>query len=66
MSVVLAMALVYGGAVQALAGILSYFRGNTFATVAFVSYGAFWISYVSLVHVFGAAPNARRRSSAGI
>ena len=26
--------------------------------MAFVSYGAFWISYVSLVHVFGAAPNA--------
>jgi len=53
MSVVLGMALVYGGTAQAIAGILSYFRGNTFATVAFMSYGAFWISLVAFVKVFG-------------
>jgi succinate-acetate transporter protein len=58
MPAVLAMALVYGGGVQLIAGILSYFRGNTFATVAFMSYGAFWISFVSLLDVFGAGANA--------
>ena len=58
MSVVLAMALVYGGAVQAIAGILAYFRGNTFATVAFLSYGAFWLSLVSYLAVFGVAAPA--------
>jgi succinate-acetate transporter protein len=50
---VLAMALAFGGTAQALAGILSFVRGNTFATVAFLSYGAFWISFVSLVKLFG-------------
>ena len=58
MSVVLPMALVYGGAVLAIAGILSYFRGNTFATVAFLSYGAFYISLVSYLGVFGVAEPA--------
>ena len=29
LSVVLAMALVFGGIVQAVAGVLSFFRGNT-------------------------------------
>lgn len=53
--VVLAMALAYGGSAQALAGILSYVRGNTFATVAFLSYGAFWLSLVAIFKVFGAA-----------
>ncbi|MGH7072966.1 MAG: acetate uptake transporter [Stellaceae bacterium] len=56
LSVVLAMALVYGGSAQALAGILSFVRGNTFATVAFLSYGAFWISLVALFKVFGGGP----------
>jgi uncharacterized protein len=58
MSVVLAMALVYGGVVQAVAGILSYVRGNTFATVAFLSYGAFWVSLVSIFKVFDGGASA--------
>jgi succinate-acetate transporter protein len=58
MSVVLAMALVYGGTAQAIAGILSYFRGNTFATVAFLSFGAFWISLVAFIKLFGAGAPA--------
>jgi uncharacterized protein len=58
MPVVLAMALVYGGAAQAMAGILAYVRGNTFATVAFMSYGAFWISLVAFIKIFGGAAPA--------
>jgi succinate-acetate transporter protein len=53
MPVVLGMALAFGGGAQVLAGLLSYFRGNTFATVAFLSYGSFWLSFVAYVHAFG-------------
>ena len=45
----LALALVYGGAVQLLAGMWEFVRQNTFGALAFSSYGAFWISY----YVFG-------------
>jgi uncharacterized protein len=53
MPLVLAMALAFGGGAQMLAGLLSYVRGNTFATVAFLSYGAFWLSFVAYVQAFG-------------
>ncbi|HWD53384.1 MAG TPA: acetate uptake transporter [Acidimicrobiales bacterium] len=45
----LALALVYGGAVQLLAGMWEFTRRNTFGALAFSSFGAFWISY----YVFG-------------
>ncbi len=50
---VLAMALVFGGTVQAIAGILAFLRGNTFPGVAFLAYGAFWISLATYVKFFG-------------
>lgn len=53
LSLVLGMALAFGGGAQVLAGILSYIRGNTFATVAFVGYGSFWLSFVAYAHEFG-------------
>lgn len=52
LGVVLSMALVYGGTAQALAGVLSFIRGNSFATVAFLSYGAFWWTFAVLIHFF--------------
>jgi succinate-acetate transporter protein len=45
----LALALVYGGAVQILAGMWEFARKNTFGALAFSSFGAFWISYYVLV-----------------
>ncbi len=48
-SAALALALVYGGTVQLLAGMWEFVRKNTFGALAFSSYGAFWISY----YVFG-------------
>ena len=45
----LALALVYGGAVQILAGMWEFTRKNTFGALAFSSFGAFWISYYVLV-----------------
>ncbi|MCO8246152.1 MULTISPECIES: acetate uptake transporter [unclassified Haladaptatus] len=40
--VVIPMALAFGGTIQLFAGLLEYREGNTFGTVAFTSYGAFW------------------------
>lgn len=48
-SVVFGLALAYGGGAQLLAGMWEFRRGNTFAAVAFTSYGAFWLSYWALV-----------------
>jgi succinate-acetate transporter protein len=44
----LALALVYGGAVQLFAGMWEFVRKNTFGALAFSSFGAFWISYYVL------------------
>ncbi len=40
-----ALAFAYGGAVQLLAGMWEFKRGNTFGATAFSSYGAFWLSF---------------------
>jgi succinate-acetate transporter protein len=45
----LALALVYGGVVQLLAGMWEFVRKNTFGALAFSSYGAFWIAYYVFV-----------------
>lgn len=46
--VILGMGIFYGGVAQIIAGILEYKKGNTFGTVAFTSYGLFWLSFVAL------------------
>jgi len=48
-SMVLAMGICYGGAAQIIAGIMEWRKGNTFATTAFISYGLFWLSLVTLI-----------------
>lgn len=48
-SAALALALVYGGVGQLLAGMWEFTRKNIFGAIAFTSYGAFWISF----YVFG-------------
>ncbi|MDR1296437.1 MAG: acetate uptake transporter [Deltaproteobacteria bacterium] len=47
-SVVLGMGLFFGGLAQMLAGAMEFTKGNTFGTVAFTSYGAFWLSLVAV------------------
>lgn len=47
-TMILAMGIVYGGLAQIIAGIMEYKKGNTFGTVAFTSYGLFWLSLVIL------------------
>ncbi len=48
-SMILAMGICYGGLAQIIAGIMEWKKGNTFGTVAFTSYGAFWWSFVALI-----------------
>src|ERR1700691_5120280 len=45
----LALAFFYGGSVQLLAGMWEFVRKNTFAALAFSSYGAFWLSFYALI-----------------
>lgn len=51
-SLVLALAYVYGGTAQVVAGLLEFPRGNTFGLVAFTSYGAFWWSFALFMQFF--------------
>jgi succinate-acetate transporter protein len=51
-SVVLGLALAYGGITQLLAGMWEFRTGNTFGAVAFSSFGGFWISFFVLVTFF--------------
>jgi succinate-acetate transporter protein len=48
-SAILAMGLFYGGTVQLFVGIMEWKKNNTFGTVAFTSYGAFWLTLVGLL-----------------
>ena len=48
-SMILAMGICYGGAAQIIAGIMEFKKGNTFGTTAFISYGFFWLSLVTLI-----------------
>jgi succinate-acetate transporter protein len=44
------MAIFYGGIAQLLAGMWEFVRKNTFAALAFSSFGAFWLSFWYLVN----------------
>jgi succinate-acetate transporter protein len=48
-AMILAMGICYGGIAQIIAGIMEWKKGNTFAATAFISYGFFWLSLVTLV-----------------
>jgi len=46
---ILAMGIFYGGLAQIIAGALEFRKGNTFGTMAFLSYGLFWESFAFLL-----------------
>jgi succinate-acetate transporter protein len=50
--IVYGLALAYGGLAQLLAGMWEFRTGNTFGATAFVSFGAFWLSYWAFVQFF--------------
>ena len=48
-SMIVAMGIFYGGLAQIIAGMMEFRKGNTFGTLAFTSYGAFWLTLVFIV-----------------
>ena len=48
-TMILGMGIFYGGLAQVIVGIMEWKKGNTFGTVAFTSYGLFWLSLVALI-----------------
>ncbi len=48
-SMILAMGIFYGGIAQVIAGSMEWKKKNTFATLAFTSYGMFWLTLVALI-----------------
>lgn len=47
-AMIIAMGIFYGGAAQVIVGTMEWKKGNTFGTVAFTSYGLFWLSLVGI------------------
>ena len=60
-TVILSMAIFFGGTAQVIAGIFEWIRGSAFSFLAFSSYGFFWISFAFLLVFpnisFGLAPD---------
>jgi succinate-acetate transporter protein len=54
LSAVIPLAFAFGGFAQILAGLMEFKNGNTFGTVAFTAYGAFWWWYAFLIWTVGA------------
>src|SRR5438874_11688640 len=48
-AMILAMGICYGGVAQIIAGVMEWRKNNTFAATAFISYGLFWLSLVTLI-----------------
>jgi succinate-acetate transporter protein len=61
-SMILAMGIFYGGLAQVIAGIMEWKKNNTFGMTAFLSFGFFWLSLVTLLVLpklgLAAAPSA--------
>ena len=59
LSIILGLAIFYGGIGQFVAGIWEFRRGNTFGATAFCSYGAFWLSFwwLNTHAISGASPD---------
>ena len=54
MSAVVPLAFSFGGFAQILAGRMEFQNGNTFGTVAFTAYGAFWLWFALMQWTVGA------------
>jgi hypothetical protein len=53
LTVVVPMAFAFGGLAQLITGVLEYVNGNTFGTVAFTAYGAFWWFFAGMIWTLG-------------
>ncbi|KAI0294186.1 Gpr1 family protein [Russula brevipes] len=70
-NVIVGMALFCGGLAQLLAGMWEFATGNTFGATAFTSYGAFWLSFATLLipgsgvgAAYAASPNPAQETDA--
>lgn len=43
---IMGMGVFFGGGAQFVAGVMEWKKGNNFGSIAFMSYGAFWLSLV--------------------
>ncbi|HUY30006.1 MAG TPA: acetate uptake transporter [Acidimicrobiales bacterium] len=62
---VLALALVYGGLAQLLAGMWEFKNKNTFGALAFTSYGAFWLAFFYYVKYIAGGLGAQGYQATG-
>lgn len=65
---IMSMGIFYGGLAQVIVGIMEWKKGNTFGTVAFTSYGLFWLTLVGIwtipsLGAVKAAPSATSMAS---
>lgn len=66
-TVVLPLALFYGGLAQLLAGMWEFKKANTFGATAFASFGAFWLSFAAYVKfVVPGLPKADAHTATGL
>jgi uncharacterized protein len=56
-AMVIAMGIFYGGLAQVIAGIMEWKKNNTFGTLAFTSYGFFWLTLAALWTLPAIFPN---------
>jgi hypothetical protein len=47
-AMILSLGVFYGGIAQIIAGIMEWRKNNTFGTLAFISYGAFWLTLAGI------------------
>jgi uncharacterized protein len=66
-TIVVGLAIFYGGLAQFMAGMWSFRRGNTFTATAFSTYGAFWLALGTylLLLLFGKVKEADIATSLG-
>ncbi|HPM13175.1 MAG TPA: acetate uptake transporter, partial [Bacteroidales bacterium] len=60
-----AMGIFYGGLAQVIVGIMEWKKNNTFGTVAFTSYGLFWLTLVAIWFIPG-GEKVEKTSAAGM
>ncbi len=65
---ILAMGIFLGGAVQIIAGVLEFKKGNSFGMTAFCAYGAFWLTlcFILMTKPFLLKPLAMEAGARGL
>lgn len=62
-AMILAMGIFYGGVAQIVAGIMEWRKNNTFGTLAFTSYGLFWLTLAGIWLIPAIFPNTKLAAS---